>query len=389
MYINRARQLFTLNRYTEAVREAEKVLSHDPAHAEALGLIVNAYAFGDKPYEAERFGKTALAQQPNDAYILFGLGAANLRQGYGDTAESYFRTALRLENGEAATYANLAAALLLQKKHRQAEAAINKALELNPNSGAAHNLKSRILQRSDPQQAGESLRLAFKLSPDGAGNHEIAGRTAFARKDYEQAAFHFQQSLRQNPSVLDMRENFLRSLAYSHPTYGKFARYYPYAVGNPWQQMLVPTLLVLLTLSCAAIFGKAVTLVFALPFILWGLLFWIGIPLAKHRLFRQHFNREDYFLANPHFALQCLLQLSLLALPIGILTAVTEIKVLSGSAVLTAAMYLLYLRDLQNEVGEIHREYPWLTALFWLFIAALVPLMLWVGKEDVLTTGMS
>lgn len=389
-HISHASQLFTLSRYSDAIAEAKKALKIDPTNGAALGIMVNAYAFGEKPGLSVQLGLDALSHHPEDDYLYFGLGVAAMRMGHFAQAEEYFKTAIKFQQWQPAYHANLAIALKERGHWEAAEMAINKALELHPDYDFAHNVKAQIFQKLNPQQAEKSMDEAIRLSPENDYHHRTKGRHAFAEKDYVQAAFHYQQVIRLDPTNASIRHEFLRTLVRTHPQYCKLVQYYPYADDNMWRQVGVLLLMVLVVLSLKMLLGTGILLyIIGLPIVMLAAAYWLGEPFARSQLFTKYFKQRSYTLANVDLPLQSLMQLCVIALFFVLFTDVLIFKILVISSLLTA---LFYIFSNQNHTGDLYllqQENPWLMTGVWCGIALLVPILFLFGGEEITTEGMS
>ncbi len=389
-HINRANQLFTLNRYADAIKEAKSALAIEPINGEALGIIVNSYAFGKTPGEAVQFGLNALSHHPEDDYIYFGLGVASMRMGFPAQAEDYFKNAIRFQQWQPAYHANLAIALKERGHWEAAEMAINKALELHPDYDFAHNVKAQILKKLKPEQAKNNIDEAIRLSPENDYHHQTKGRHAFEEKDYVQAAFHYQQAVRLDPMDVSVRNEFLRTLVRTHPSYLKFVQRYPFADANIWKQLLTIIIISVLVLSLQFFLGQGLySILLSIPFIALAGVYWFGEPYARYQLFASHFKQKDYALANVNLTMQSLMQMCIVALALSVLTGMIIFKIVVASSIVTALLYSFMTDGIKGEIAELHIEKPWMMAFVWCGFALLVPALILFGGEEIATEGMS
>lgn len=389
-HINHANQLFTLSRYSDAIKEAKNALKIEPTNAEALGILVNAHAFDKQPGLAVQYGLDALAHHPEDDYLHFGLGVAAMRMGHFAQAEEYFKTAIKFQQWQPAYHANLAIALKERGHWKAAETAIEKALELHPDYDFAHNVKAQILKKMNPEKAEESMDEAIRLSPENDYHHHIKGKHAFAQKDYVQAAFHYQQAVRLDPTAVSVRNEFLKTLVRTHPGYYKTVQYYPFADDNVWRQILVLFIAAIIVLSLKTLLGTGVILsMIGLPIIGLAAAYWLGQPYARHQLFIRHFKQKNYALANVDLPLQSLMQVCIVALFCILFSDLLFFKVLVISSLLTVMMYTFFTHDRAGDIYLLQQEKPWLMTGLWCGMALLVPVLLLFGGEEIATEGMS
>lgn len=143
-------------------------LQDDVANAVAKGLALDVGdSFLSSPGRTKNF----------DAYAAYLHGSELQKRrsmGWGPAAVKAFQDAIRIDPEYAAAYAGLATSKLLSNRTstvamREADLAIKKALQLNPNLAEAHAAAGLAAMwkgsNSDYREAEASLRRAFKLNP--------------------------------------------------------------------------------------------------------------------------------------------------------------------------------------------------------------------------------
>ena len=116
-----------------------KFCGSDENNGLALANLAAIELEQNKLDDAEKHIKQALAQSPNDAYNLSVLGRLKFRQEKYDEALDVLSRAAKLDpqNPDIENY--LGVTLATKGMRAQAETALRKAIQLNPNYGAAHN----------------------------------------------------------------------------------------------------------------------------------------------------------------------------------------------------------------------------------------------------------
>jgi len=148
-----AQNYFAAKEYDKAEDDYQKILQQDTGNALVLGNLAAIELQQGKLDDAETHIKSALAQTPDDAYNLAILGYLKFRQEDYDAAFDALSRAAKLDpqNPEIENY--LGVTLSHKGLRAQAETALRKALELDPNYAAAHNNLAVIYISDDPPSA--------------------------------------------------------------------------------------------------------------------------------------------------------------------------------------------------------------------------------------------
>jgi tetratricopeptide (TPR) repeat protein len=176
-----------------------------------VALLAGAFAEVGHAAEAERVLRQAVTARPKEAVLLVALGKLLERQGPSRRTEAigYYRAArgqrphlgialgrvlLAAGNSDEAEevlkelacqpahahdpllLCNLGATLFSRRKYIEMEAAVRKAIHLQPDFAIAHvNLGVALIGQGRPQEAEQACRDAIKLTPDLAEAHNMLG----------------------------------------------------------------------------------------------------------------------------------------------------------------------------------------------------------------------
>ncbi|MBL7077196.1 MAG: tetratricopeptide repeat protein [Kiritimatiellae bacterium] len=200
-HFERAEKFFDSDRYAEAVVEYMNVLRLDPAHAEAVRKLGVSHAATGNLRASIPFTLKAAEMLPDDPdlqmeagriYLLLGqIGRARTAAerileldpealaGYllladtsrktDDVDAALERLAGKVEqfDGEAVFHAALAELHLRKRDLETAEAALNRALEINPDIAQVHQTLGLVYQRQgDMDKAAAEFRTGAELAPD-------------------------------------------------------------------------------------------------------------------------------------------------------------------------------------------------------------------------------
>ncbi len=201
----RAAELLLPTRPTEATPLLERVIAGRPTHARAAQLLAERYASEGRSQELLRLEKRRLSSargQQEEAKARVRLGVVWLD--FNDDplrARDEVERALRLTNGDAATFRLYARALERSGELARALEAMEHALEASVDAEPAMRRRDRLLAAQLAQRAGrvdEAHRHVGDLLEEDAGDHdglELAARLASAHgnlddalRSYERAA---------------------------------------------------------------------------------------------------------------------------------------------------------------------------------------------------------
>jgi tetratricopeptide (TPR) repeat protein len=133
-----AQRYFAAKQFDKAEAAYQQVLQQDPKNVPALANLAAIQVEAEQFQQADLNIKQALAQEPQDSFSLYVLGILRFRQAKYDDALDALSHAAKLDpqNAEVQNYLGLA---LSEKGLRvPAEAALRKAVQLQPGYGGAH-----------------------------------------------------------------------------------------------------------------------------------------------------------------------------------------------------------------------------------------------------------
>lgn len=234
-----ARSYMRMDQSFEAMRQAQKSVTLDPANSMAyywMGYInenyfkrsdlaeqeyrkalelnsLNGRAYlglarllkkqGGKSDVIEGFVRKALESDADYADAHLELGRLFLAAGRFKEAESEIRKGVSADPNNPVLHAELGNVLALDRSRAAgAEAEYQKALELGPNVGLCHLAFARFLmdEKSRPEEAERQLNLAIKLDPDLDDARVTLARLLLAKKtNYDEAFRQCKKALEINP----------------------------------------------------------------------------------------------------------------------------------------------------------------------------------------------
>ena len=176
-----AQSFFIAKQYDRAEADYLKILQSDGNNALVLGNLAAIEMQEGKLDDAEKHIQAALAQDPNDAFNLATFGYLKFRQEKFDEALDVLSRAAKLDpqNPEIQNY--LGVTLSHKGLRPQAEAALRKAIELNPDYAAAHNNLAAIYISATPPRV-ELARWHYQKALQAGQPHNPELEKALAEK---------------------------------------------------------------------------------------------------------------------------------------------------------------------------------------------------------------
>lgn len=169
----RARALYGLRRWDDAIETAQNGLERNPDDFELLDVLALAQLEGGKKKRALATVDTALARYPESAVLHAHRGLILAR-----SARKSFRLA----------------------SYRKARAAVDEALRLDPHSPAALRVRALIAGLSRDPRASDYGTEVLSQDPDDERAHVVAGVARARRGDIAGAARHYVEAARLDPS---------------------------------------------------------------------------------------------------------------------------------------------------------------------------------------------
>jgi len=153
LLVAEAQSYFSAGQYDKAEADFRQILQRDPNNALALDNLATIELQENKLADAETHITAALAQTPDDAYTLSTFGFLKFRQQKFDDAFDALSRAAKLDPANPQIQNYLGVTLGQKGLRAQAETALRKAVELNPNYGSAHNNLAVIYLGEKPPMA--------------------------------------------------------------------------------------------------------------------------------------------------------------------------------------------------------------------------------------------
>lgn len=156
----------------------------------------------------EALWRDTLERNPQAWIAHNELGLLRHDQGRLEDASVHLADAVRVAPEQAELRFNLGVTLQRLRRHPEAVAQFDMALQLDPRSAAAHNaLGSSQLALGRRELALESYRAALALDPKLVAAHNNLGNTCYALGRIEEALAHYEAALALNPQHVEALAN--------------------------------------------------------------------------------------------------------------------------------------------------------------------------------------
>jgi predicted CXXCH cytochrome family protein len=185
------------------------IVRYSPAAPDFYFELGDGYARAGKSDEAIRWYKEALRKKPEFRPATKQLAATLIGKGEYARATEVLRLAIAAPPVDEALFTDLGNAYLRQHMLPQAQQALKRALEINPNQAEAQNLLGLVaVQKNDPAGAEAQFRDALRSQPDLAEAHNNLGNVLAGAHLYPEAEYHFQRAIAINPTYAEARHSY-------------------------------------------------------------------------------------------------------------------------------------------------------------------------------------
>lgn len=199
---------FMQQKFGLAADVLNKLLAQEPQNEHALRLAGMTQFFLHHLREAENSLRAALKLSPDDGEALYFLGASLMEQGQNDVAARTFHRVLALNPQSFQAYDNLG--LCLYGKHEDTKALqyfatsrrLARAQGIKYEAASAH-MADTLLDLNRDQQAAEYAREAIALDPQSGRAHYLLGKALERQKQMGAAVAELQIAVRLSPGLAE------------------------------------------------------------------------------------------------------------------------------------------------------------------------------------------
>ena len=209
--LSRAREMGMAGKPDEAIAIIQKIISSDPDIVDAYFSIGNICFQNQRFKEALGFFKQVLGRKPDDSFAAINVILSHEAMGEFDEAERFALDYVAKGFEEPQIYFMLGNMNFLRKQYDKSVTYLEKALSLNAESAASHNLLAAIaIVRGDLRLAEEHLQQAQKLNPDLSNIAYNRAQIAETRGDLKDAEAEYLRELEKSPKHFKAMYNLAR-----------------------------------------------------------------------------------------------------------------------------------------------------------------------------------
>ncbi|MCC6725973.1 MAG: tetratricopeptide repeat protein [Saprospiraceae bacterium] len=199
-YLERARQLISIERLSEAETEIRKALGNDPDDGEATFLLAVCKLSTKQFAEALTLAERAVALAPDSPVAYLVLGRAYFYNKKLPMAREAVTEGLRIAPYMSDFFRLRAEMAFYEEKWELALEETENGLELDPEDVALINLRAQALIKLNRKaDAATTLDYALHKAPEDSDSHANKGWVAIEQDHYEEAVQHFLEALRLDP----------------------------------------------------------------------------------------------------------------------------------------------------------------------------------------------
>ena len=179
------------------------------APAEFLIALGKAYARTGNAPEAERWLDQALSRRPDFRPAVEALAEVLFSEEKYERAVGILKQAVATPPLDSALFADLGNAYARQGLLDQAQAAIQRSIEINPEAAQSYNLLGLIsIQRGDEANAERYFREALRCQPDLAQADDNLGKIFMGNRDYARAGYYLKKAIASDPKDADSHHSY-------------------------------------------------------------------------------------------------------------------------------------------------------------------------------------
>ncbi|HEX8696435.1 MAG TPA: tetratricopeptide repeat protein [Longimicrobium sp.] len=265
----RAKLLMERGRWAMAAGELRRALHDEPddalLHAYLALCLVEDPARLD---EAQEEALWSTAKDPLQPLAWYAASYVAARRGNGPMAEDAARVALSLSAESTPLLAHMASLMLAQGRVKAALETAGHGLAVDPDHvGCLLAAGTALSRKGRHDEAQAALARALEREPEDAGVHARVGWALLRRGDAAGAVRHFRESLRLDPTREEERGGLMEALKARNPVYRALLRAW---LRLPW----VPP-----SLKWLAVVAGMLAVIGILMLEMEGLPTWIALPL--------------------------------------------------------------------------------------------------------------
>lgn len=224
--LERAMLLLQQQRYDDAERILNEIISLNPQDDHALYLLGEVCLQNDEYDRAEELADSAIAINPAASHYFFLKSRISLSKEKINDAERYVTEAIGMDPYRADHFAFWAQIKLYRKDYAGALDVANQALALDPSHIFALNVRSTaLLKLNRKEESFETIAEALQENPNDAYTHANYGWGLLEKRQTAKALEHFKEALKNDPNSIHAQAGMTEALKARFFLYRWFLQY--------------------------------------------------------------------------------------------------------------------------------------------------------------------
>ena len=224
--INRAVILIQQQKYAEAEKLLQSIVSSDPNHIEGLALLGEVKLQLGENDAALQLIESAIGIAPDFADLFYIRARIYTQKDRYDAAEQDISQFVKMEPFDSDAYAFWASLKFTRKQFDKALELANKALEIDAENLLGLNIRSAALVKLNKKdEAFKTIEGALKEDPNNAYTHANYGWSLLETGKYKKALEHFREALKLDPNLKYAQAGMIEALKANNILYRLFLKY--------------------------------------------------------------------------------------------------------------------------------------------------------------------
>lgn len=239
MLLEQARLLLDQGRAKDAEMKVKQFLEQEPDNDYALSLLARCLFHRKLFDEGIAVIKNAIRCNPQESFYYYLLGFGHYQQDHYPQAIDQLNRALTLNPWHAEYFGLLSFVLLAEKQFNTALEKANEGLALEADNITCLNARAMALNKlKKTDEAIATMQDALAQDPDSEFTHTTIGWNMLERGRHKEAATHFREALRINPTMQNAQSGLKEALKSKIPPY-KWLLQYSFWVNNQGKKLKV------------------------------------------------------------------------------------------------------------------------------------------------------
>lgn len=225
--LDRAVLLLKQGRTHDAAAESRQVLTQDPNHAFALGILSTCNVAAKEYAPALDLAQRAVQSEPHDPWLMFVLARAQFFNKQIGQAKQTIHAGLEIDPEFASFWELQSEIAFFEERWEEALYAAEKGLEITPDDVDLVNLRTRALvQLKRTGEAEETVDFALNRAPEDPYSHANRGWVLIEQDRYDEAIESFREALRLNPNLEHARAGLKEAIKGKNWLYRGVLKYF-------------------------------------------------------------------------------------------------------------------------------------------------------------------